>query len=225
MKIPRQVKRTLFAMAILSISSLGLYFLLIRLGYLPPFSAIVCLNNCTSSSHLHTPQAGKALLNYNQPIAELIATANIDKTKTSILIEKSKYRLTLYYNQDPLKSYPVVFGKNPGEDKLKEGDFRTPEGIFTIRDLYNHPNWSKFIWLDYPNKTSWQKHFQAKIGGKIKWSDSIGGEVGIHGVPASEDNLIDKRSNWTWGCISLKNKDVDELYQLVQQGTKVEIIP
>lgn len=225
MRLLPKVKRSILAIAILSISTFGLYFLLIRLGYLPPISAIVCLNNCTSPTPLHTPQQGKALLNYNQPISQIIAPANIDKTKTTILIEKSKYRLTLYHNQQPLKSYPVVFGKNPVEDKLREGDFSTPEGIFTIKDLYNHPNWSKFLWLDYPNQTSWQKHFQAKIGGKIKWSDTIGGEVGIHGVPTGSDNLIDKRSNWTWGCISLKNQDVDEIYQVVQQGTKVEIIP
>ncbi|MCP2731415.1 L,D-transpeptidase family protein [Limnofasciculus baicalensis] len=225
MKIPRQVKVTIFAITILSLSTFGLYLFLLRLGYLPPFSAIVCLNNCPATSNLHTPQQGNELLNYNQPIAQIIAPANIDKTKTSILIEKSKYRLTLYHNQQPIKSYPVVFGKNPVADKLREGDFSTPEGIFTIKDLYNHPNWSKFLWLDYPNQTSWQKHFQSKIGGKIKWSDSIGSEVGIHGVPAGGDNLIDNRSNWTWGCISLKNQDVDEIYQIVQEGTKVEIIP
>ena len=225
MRIPSKVKRTILALAILSLSTFSLYFLLIRLGYIPPISTLVCLNNCPATSNLHTPQQGNELLNYNQPIAQIIAPANIDKTKTSILIEKSKYRLTLYYNQQPIKSYPVVFGKNPVADKLKEGDFSTPEGIFPIRDLYNHPNWSKFLWLDYPNQTSWRKHLQAKIGGKIKWSDTIGSEVGIHGVPASGDNLIDKRSNWTWGCISLKNQDVDEIYQIVQQGTKVEIIP
>lgn len=89
-------------------------------------------------------------------------------------------------------------------------------------DLYPHPGWSKFLWLDYPNKYSWRKHFQAKLAGKINWNDSIGSEIGIHGTPS--DNLIEKKENWTLGCISLKNKDVDELYQVVQAGTEVEII-
>ncbi|NJM90637.1 MAG: murein L,D-transpeptidase [Hydrococcus sp. RU_2_2] len=96
---------------------------------------------------------------------------------------------------------------------------------FKLRDLYPHPTWSKFLWIDYPTQESWRKHLQAKREGKIAWSDRIGGEVGIHGVPAERDSLIDNRIHWTWGCISLKNQDVDELYQFVRVGTLVEIVP
>ncbi|MFB2983067.1 L,D-transpeptidase family protein [Microseira sp. BLCC-F43] len=92
-----------------------------------------------------------------------------------------------------------------------------------MKDLYPHAAWSKFIWLDYPTKSSWRKHFKAKREGQINWNDSIGSEIGIHGTP--DDSLIKKKSNWTLGCVSLKNKDVDELYQFVQKGTEVEIIP
>jgi lipoprotein-anchoring transpeptidase ErfK/SrfK len=37
--------------------------------------------------------------------------------------------------------------------------------------------------------------------------------------------MISDRYNWTLGYPSLKNKDVDELYQWVQKGTVVEILP
>ncbi|MFM2061579.1 MAG: hypothetical protein RLZZ507_1249 [Cyanobacteriota bacterium] len=37
--------------------------------------------------------------------------------------------------------------------------------------------------------------------------------------------MIDAKNNWTLGCPSLKNKDVDELYKFVQKGTVVEILP
>ena len=227
MKIPPQAKRTIFRIAILSLSTFALYIPLISLGYLPPLPSLltlICLNNCTAKETLHTPPTGNEILNDNQSIYKIIGSSTIDKTKTSILIEKSKYRLTLYSQKQPIKSYRVVFGGNPVDDKLKEGDKRTPEGILTIKELYPHPNWSKFLWLDYPSQESWQKHFQAKMGGKINFRDRIGSEIGIHGVPAGGDNLIDNRSNWTWGCISLKNQDVDELYEVVQQGTEVEII-
>ncbi|MEM7581203.1 MAG: L,D-transpeptidase, partial [Cyanobacteria bacterium P01_A01_bin.80] len=49
--------------------------------------------------------------------------------------------------------------------------------------------------------------------------------VGIHGVPQGNDELINERNNWTWGCPSMKNSDVDELYGVVKVGTLVEIIP
>jgi lipoprotein-anchoring transpeptidase ErfK/SrfK len=29
--------------------------------------------------------------------------------------------------------------------------------------------------------------------------------------------------NWTFGCVSLRNRDVDELYTLVHRGTMVVI--
>ncbi|MEM1392815.1 MAG: L,D-transpeptidase [Cyanobacteria bacterium P01_D01_bin.116] len=212
---------------LLIFSTFALYFLLARLGFIFPLTDIgkvLCLTDCESPQTIHSAISGNELLNYSQTVEELIGE-NIDKNQTSVLIEKSKYRITLYYNQKPIKSYPVVFGSSPQGDKQREGDRRTPEGIFRIKDLYPHPSWSKFIWLDYPNAASWRKHFQAKSQGKISWFDSIGGEVGIHGVTRGSDKIIDTKQNWTWGCPSLKNQDVDELYKVVKVGTLIEVAP
>ncbi|MBC6417900.1 MAG: L,D-transpeptidase [Prochloron sp. SP5CPC1] len=205
---------------------LTLYFLIRRSGYFIPLEYVPYIfreNKYIPQDSHHESLTKAELFNYNKKVSDIIP--QLDKTKTSILIEKSKYRLTLYHEGEPLKSYPVVFGSNPKGDKLREGDSRTPEGIFKIRDLYPHPSWSKFIWLDYPNQNSWQKHLEAKRQGKISSLDSIGGEIGIHGVPNNSDSLIDNQTNWTLGCISLKNRDVDEIYQAVSTGTIVEIIP
>ncbi|MFH1783527.1 MAG: L,D-transpeptidase [bacterium] len=163
-------------------------------------------------------------LNYEQKITDIISSEKIDKSKVSILIEKAKYTLTIKYNGQPIKSYPVVFGDNPIDDKLRQGDYSTPEGKFKIRDMYPHPDWSKFIWIDYPTKDSWQKHQEAKKKGLIPKNASIGGEIGIHGVVQGNDYLIDKKTNWTLGCISLKNKDINEVYSIVQKGTEMEIL-
>lgn len=221
------LNKKVLSVIVLSIAFSGLYWQLTRLGYIAPLPyllEVICFNNCEEGNSIgdRARVADNQLLNYDRQIKQILGLSHIDKSKTSILIEKSKYRLTVYYDRQPLKSYPVVFGSNPVDDKLKEGDSRTPEGKLKIKDLYPHQAWSKFIWLDYPNKYSWRKHFQAKINGKINWNDSIGSEIGIHGTP--RDGLIEERRNWTLGCISLKNKDVDELYQIVQKGTEVEII-
>jgi hypothetical protein len=49
----------------------------------------------------------------------------------------------------------------------------------------------------------------------------IGGAVGIHGT---EDESLNRRGvNWTAGCVSLFNPDIDELYDLVPLGTRVVI--
>lgn len=50
-------------------------------------------------------------------------------------------------------------------------------------------------------------------------------QVGLHGVPQKTDGMIDNLNNWTWGCPSLKNQDVDELYKVVKIGTLIEVVP
>jgi murein L,D-transpeptidase YafK len=104
-----------------------------------------------------------------------------------------------------------------------QGDKCTPEGKFNIISKYPHREWSKFIWINYPNDDSWKKHNTAKSEGRIPKNAQIGGEVGIHGVPKGMDFLIDTKYNWTLGCISLKNKDVDELYPFITKNTIIEI--
>ena len=216
--IKQSIIRLAVSSALISVS----YLLLNKVGYIPPVN--YWMNNKKIEPKITIYPSSSKLLNYHKSVKDIIPTV-IDKSQTTILIDKSNYQLTLYYQNRPIKSYPIVLGDSPIGDKLREGDFKTPEGIFKVRDLYPHSNWSKFIWLDYPNKESWRKHFAAKRMGKIKPSDTIGGEIGIHGVPQNNDSLIDSKSNWTWGCISLKNHDVDELYSAIQIGTFVTIIP
>ena len=157
------------------------------------------------------------LLNYDKKISELIES--IDKDKVSLLIEKSDYKLTIIYEGVKIKSHPVVFGSNPIDDKLRQGDSCTPEGEFKVRAKYPHHSWSKFLWIDYPTDDSWNKHREAKTQGRIPQNASIGGEIGIHGVPEGMYYLIDSKENWTLGCISLKNKDINEIYSITKIGT------
>ncbi len=207
-------------------SLVATYTLLVRSGYIFPVSLwneIWC-ESCDTKSNYHQPPLGAETIPTRQPLVKLLAD-RVDKGRISILIEKSQHRLTIYYDKGVVKSYPIVLGDQPKGDKLLEGDKRTPEGIFQLKDTYPHPQWSKFLWLDYPNASSWRKHLAAKQTGEIPWSKSIGRDVGIHGVPVDNDKLIDKQVNWTWGCISLKNSDVDEIYQVSRVGTLVEILP
>ncbi len=43
-------------------------------------------------------------------------------------------------------------------------------------------------------------------------------------VPQGSDEMIDNQQNWTLGCPSLKNKDVEELYKVVKIGTLIEVV-
>ena len=182
---------------------------------------IPCVVNCAKPNQ---DLSNKDLLNRDKAIASLLNLSKLDKKAITLIVEKSKYRLTVYYQNKPIKAYAIALGGNPKDDKLRQGDKRTPEGKFRIKELYYHDLWSKFIWLDYPTVDSWRKHNLAKARGEINKFDSIGGEIGIHGVEQGQDWLIDRRINWTLGCVSLKNRDINEIYPLLQRGTAIEIL-
>ncbi len=155
-------------------------------------------------------------------LIELCDSFNINYV--NILIDKGDYTLAVLYDTLKLKEYPVVFGSNPVDDKRMQGDNCTPEGVFKVRSKYPHKSWSKFIWIDYPNNKSWEKFNKLKRDHEIPGNAKIGGEIGIHGVPAGGNGLIDARINWTLGCISLKNKDVDEIYPYISPGHTIVTI-
>jgi murein L,D-transpeptidase YafK len=145
---------------------------------------------------------------------------NHDKP-TIIVVHKLSRTLTVFRGLTPLKTYPVVLGNDPYNDKLCQGDTCTPEGVYRVRAKYPHPQWDWFIWLDYPNTQNWLKFSRAKQAGKIPPDADIGGEIGIHGTPDASRNL--SGTNWTKGCISLLNRDLDEIYPLVNNSTLVVI--
>jgi murein L,D-transpeptidase YafK len=161
--------------------------------------------------------------NKERPLRELLGARDINPKTLSISIDKSDYQLTVLSGEKAIKTYPVVFGGNPMDDKLMQGDQCTPEGDFKIRGFYPHLKWSKFIWIDYPNDQSWSKHNEARQNGKIPENAKIGGEIGIHGVPEGYDYAIERKMNWTLGCISMTNEDVNEIYPYVFEGMTVQI--
>ncbi len=140
-----------------------------------------------------------------------------------IMISKKKYQLQVYDSKGWLVTYPVVFGNSDLRDKLYEGDRKTPEGNFKIVNKKKHAKWDRFMMLDYPNQESYDKFNARKNQGIVPASAKIGGGIGIHGTWPHEDYQVDRFRNWTDGCISMRNKDVEELYNMIPVGTNVFI--
>jgi lipoprotein-anchoring transpeptidase ErfK/SrfK len=140
-----------------------------------------------------------------------------------IIIDKSDYELKVYDEKGWYATYPVVFGTNTLADKCMEGDKCTPEGSFKIANKRRHEKWSHYMGFDYPNKESLAKINELKRKGVIPKNASPGGGVGIHGTWPNDDFMIDRYSNWTNGCVSMKNSDVTDLYNYVPVGTTVII--
>jgi murein L,D-transpeptidase YafK len=140
---------------------------------------------------------------------------------TVIVVHKLSRKLTFYQGITPLKTYSIVLGNDPYNDKVCQGDTCTPEGVYRVRAKYPHNKWSHFIWLDYPNTQNWLKFSKAKKAGRLPQDADIGGQVGIHGTEDPSRNL--SGLNWTKGCVSLMNKDLEEIYPLVDDKTLVVI--
>jgi lipoprotein-anchoring transpeptidase ErfK/SrfK len=77
--------------------------------------------------------------------------------------------------------------------------------------------------LDYPTKESWERFKQRKAKGIIPANAKIGGGIAIHGTWPNDDLVVDDFTNWTQGCIALRNEDLDEVWSFVPIGTRVII--
>lgn len=140
-------------------------------------------------------------------------------------IYKSKRVLYVIQGKDTIHFCKIVLGTHPVGDKMQEGDRKTPEGKFHLKSKYPHSSWTYFMWFDYQNQESYKKFKDRKKNKIISESATIGGEVGLHGVPDGMDDLIDNRVDWTWGCVSMKTEDIKKVYQLVPVGSIIMIQP
>jgi murein L,D-transpeptidase YafK len=140
---------------------------------------------------------------------------------TVIVVHKLSRKLTFYQGLTPLKTYSVVLGSDPYNDKLCQGDTCTPEGVYRVLAKYPHSKWDYFIYFDYPNDQNWLKFARAKKEGHLPPDADIGGQLGIHGTEDSYKNFCG--INWTKGCVSLQNRDLEEIYPLVNDKTLVVI--
>ncbi len=136
--------------------------------------------------------------------------------KYAIVVDTQKARLYLYQNDHGtprfVADYYVTHGKL-GTDKLKEGDQRTPIGVYHVTaslprqklaDIYG----SGAFPLNYPNE--WDKRMGRN--GHCIW---------LHGTPSNTFSRPPKASD---GCVVLANEDLDAISKDFQIGLTPVII-
>ncbi len=135
------------------------------------------------------------------------------------MVIKSESKLYLKNNGKTLKIFRVAFGANPKGHKLKKGDERTPEGRYLLDYKNENSAFHKAIHISYPNEKD--KRRAKELGVKP------GGQIMIHGQKNGYGwlSFIIQLFNWTDGCIALSDSDMDELWELVDVGTPIEIKP
>jgi murein L,D-transpeptidase YafK len=136
-----------------------------------------------------------------------------------VVIYKSRQTMQLLAGNEVVRSYQVALGRNPLGHKERAGDFRTPEGAYVIDRHKGDSRFYKSLHISYPNSRDLAA---AKNRGLAP-----GGNIMIHGLPKGFEDLADVhyRRNWTKGCIAVNNAEMDEIWQLVADGTPIVIKP
>ncbi len=128
-----------------------------------------------------------------------------------ILVNKRYYYLEIQNKGKTAKRYPMTLGRDPFKRKLHQDNKTTPEGPYKIINLQTKATFYKAIDIDYPNALDGIRYDFMKEEGLIPDGRGIGGEIQIHGQAPSWGSI---HRNWTWGCISLRNSDMDEILNL-----------
>ena len=147
----------------------------------------------------------------------LSTVASAEPKVDHVVLVKTKHKLLLLSGDRVVKSYRVALGRGGLAPKRRQGDGRTPEGIYRID--YRNPA-SKYhlaLHISYPESSDKQRAQRLGV--------NPGGDIMIHGLPR-EFSWVGSRhrlSDWTEGCIAVTDSEIEEIWKLVPDGTPVEV--
>jgi murein L,D-transpeptidase YafK len=159
--------------------------------------------------------ANKALREKWKRWAEEVVAESREKGVTVIVVSKMDRSLTVYEQGRPFKTYKIGIGRNGLADKLLAGDGATPEGRYRVVKKITRSRYHKALLLNYPNEEDRKEFLRLKKLGRIPKRAGMGGLIEIHGGG---------REGMTYGCVSLENRHMDEVFALVSLGTPVSIV-
>lgn len=126
----------------------------------------------------------------------------IHNEKVNIIVDRSQNILTLKSDDKIVKTYRVSTGINNS----------TPVGVFKVMNKIINPPWYTAGGVIPPDSPK-------NILGS-RWLGLSAQGYGIHGT--TEPQSIGRQV--TSGCVRMKNSDVEELYNIVPEGTEVVIV-
>lgn len=146
-----------------------------------------------------------------------LTAVQADPAVDRIVIEKAARRLSLMAGGQVIKSYAVALGFAPAGPKQEEGDGRTPEGAYTISGRNAGSAFHRSLRISYPST--------ADAAAAAARGVSPGGDIFIHGAPNWWILPGQPPGDWTRGCIAVTKAEIEEIWDLVADGTPIEIKP
>jgi len=129
-----------------------------------------------------------------------------------VVVNKGRREMLLLSGESVVRSYRVALGRDPVGHKEREGDGRTPEGRYTIDRRNPKSRYHLALHISYPNTADNERASALGI--------APGGDIMIHGLKAGAAH---PGSDWTQGCIAVTDAEMDEIWDLVPDGTPIEI--
>lgn len=138
------------------------------------------------------------------------------KYQRFIVVDKYSMRVMLFDRMGRLeRAYKMACARNYGT-KHEKGDERTPEGFFSVENIYDSTDW---LFVDDDGKKS---DIKGQFGPRfIRLRIPGTSQIGIHGTCSP------RSIGWrcSHGCIRITNEQIMELVELVEPGMPVIVNP
>jgi murein L,D-transpeptidase YafK len=134
-----------------------------------------------------------------------------------VLVLKHERTLQLLNQGKVIKTYKVALGGDPVGAKTRQGDHKTPEGVYVLDSRNAHSQFYRSIHISYPSARDRAAARQKGV--------SPGGDVFVHGLPNGYGwiGAGHRAKDWTDGCIAVTDQEIDEIWRAVADGTPIEI--
>jgi len=136
-----------------------------------------------------------------------------------VVVLKKERTLQLLNEGKVIKTYKVSLGGDPVGPKTRQGDHKTPEGVYDLDSRNSRSQFYKSIHISYPSASDRAVARQKGV--------SPGGDVFVHGLPNGYRYVgaAHRLKDWTDGCIAVMDEEMDEIWLAVSDGTPIEIRP
>ena len=163
-------------------------------------------------------------------------------TATLIDVNLTTREMKVSWSDKTFSVYHVALGRaGVNCTREKAGDNCTPQGTFFIAGKHESSRFHKFLLLSYPDAPSAKRGFDAHTISADEYqtitnslavhqsppqNTALGGNIGIHGqptwIPAGLQKWVSD-FNWTAACVSVTNREIDQIYDRRDVGTPVVI--
>lgn len=131
---------------------------------------------------------------------------------TRIVIYKEQRKMYLLHDTTVLRDFDVDLGFQPQGHKQVRGDGKTPEGHYVIDRRNPNSSFHLSLGISYPNVED--------VALAKELGESPGGDIFIHGGPTKNSK---RGADWTFGCISVSNREIEDIYSMIRTGTTISI--